>query len=86
MAGRGGAATIEIKAEEMGLLLLAALIALLAPNTQDLLRQALPARGTEENRAPLWPLTRVTAMLSAALFTLALLHLSRISEFIYFQF
>jgi D-alanyl-lipoteichoic acid acyltransferase DltB (MBOAT superfamily) len=86
MAGRGGAATVDIKAEEMGLLLLAALIALLAPNTQDMLRQALPARGADEHRAPLWPLTPVTAMLSAALFTLALLHLSRISEFIYFQF
>jgi len=86
MAGRGGNATVEIKAEEMGLLLLAALIALLAPNTQDLLRQALPARGAEENREALWPLTPFTAILSAALFTFALLHLSRISEFIYFQY
>lgn len=86
MAGRGGHAAVKVKGEEAGLLVVAGLIALLAPNTQELLRQAIPARGTEAKLAPLWPLTPLTAAVSAVIFTASLLHLSRISEFIYFHF
>ncbi len=86
MAGKGGAAAVKVKGEEAALLVVAGLIALVAPNSQELLRQALPARGVEERLKPLWPLTPLTAVFSGVIFTAALLHLSRISEFIYFHF
>jgi D-alanyl-lipoteichoic acid acyltransferase DltB (MBOAT superfamily) len=86
MAGRGGAGMVKVKYEDAALLAVAAAIALLAPNTQELLRQALPARGSEEKLRPLWSLSPLAAGFSAILFTAAVLHLSRISEFIYFHF
>lgn len=69
------------------------LIAGLAPNTQQIMRDFNPAfntyRGTMGGQPPGWPafaITRVWAFVVGLLFVYAIGSLTRISEFLYFQF
>jgi D-alanyl-lipoteichoic acid acyltransferase DltB (MBOAT superfamily) len=89
MAGTGGlgAKGLEITAQQGAVLLMAALIAVLAPNTNAIFRLGEPLKGNgAEQPAPLWRLSPVTAVATALLFVVVVLHLSQISTFLYFQF
>ena len=69
------------------------LIALFLPNTQEIMRDFKPAfdtyRGKVEMRSPSRPrfaINRRWAVMTALLFTVAVGSLTRVSEFLYFQF
>jgi alginate O-acetyltransferase complex protein AlgI len=77
------------------LLMLSMLLAIiwLAPNTQQIMQRFRPAFDTyevdESSAVPAWLIWRRTnrwAMVMSAVTVVAILHLSRISEFLYFQF
>ena len=87
MAGlQGRGASTPITAEQAAILLLAAILALFAPNTNQILRAAQPPKETAEATPPLWQWTPLGAVTLSVVFLLSVLHLSRISEFLYFQF
>lgn len=87
MAGFGeGAGLAAIKGRDLLWLGLTAAIALFAPNTNELFRMAIPAKAVDVEPAPLWRLSRGHALLASVVFVAAILHLSRVSEFLYFQF
>ncbi|HEY2343882.1 MAG TPA: MBOAT family protein [Chthoniobacteraceae bacterium] len=87
MAGRRGIGSPpDLKAEEAALLVLAAAIALFAPNTNELFALGLPPKETAQPRRRIWRYSSVGAVAIALLFFTSVLHLSRISEFLYFQF
>ncbi len=87
MAGRRGlGARATATGQELAILALAAAIALLAPNSQELFRVALPAKETQDSAPAIWRWTAAQAALASVVFALAVLHLSRISDFLYFQF
>lgn len=64
-----------------------AAIALFAPNTEVIFRLAeKPKQTSETTQPPIWKLSTVWAVGTAIVFALAVLHLSGVSEFLYFQF
>jgi len=87
MAGQSGwHGLIPGKRDELLLLLFAGALALFAPNTQALLRQAQFAKGERDPARALWRWNYGTATATALLFVLSVLYLSHNSEFLYFQF
>jgi len=87
MAGlRGGMEGHVITSQRAAMLSLSALIALFAPNTNELFRLGEPARETFDQPKPLWILSPLTALITAFVTVVAVLHLSHISGFLYFQF
>ncbi|MEK0449213.1 MAG: hypothetical protein RL088_1481, partial [Verrucomicrobiota bacterium] len=58
----------------------------LAPNSQELMARHEPALHDVQPRRLSWQPSAIWALGLAALFALTVLHLSRVSEFIYFQF
>ncbi len=85
-------ATIRWAAEgeaNLVLLLLAALVATLAPNTQQIFAAHAPALETAAQRATSvirWRPTRSWALLTATVAGACILSLDRVTEFLYFQF
>jgi len=74
---------------QMNWIIACALIAFVAPNTQEILRRFRPALGVEPGSVarwwhwrPAWPWLAATALAAAC----AVLSLTAVSEFIYFQF
>ncbi len=62
-------------------------VAWLAPNTQEIMGKFKPAlERIERPGRPSWAPTTAWALLIGGVGTLSLLHLSRVSEFLYFQF
>jgi alginate O-acetyltransferase complex protein AlgI len=88
MASLGSAATMNVAAGLRAALVLAALYALVwfAPNSQQLLASWEPALDSPAPAGVQWQPSRGWAICITAVFVLAVLHLSQISEFIYFQF
>ena len=82
----GWSGVIPGKRNELVLLALAGAVALFAPNTQTLLQQAQIARADAEAGRAFWRWTPGAAAATALIFVISILHLSHISEFLYFQF
>jgi alginate O-acetyltransferase complex protein AlgI len=70
---------------DVAFLIVALLVALLAPNTEEIFRLAQRARASEV-APPLWRLSRGWSTACALTFVVALLHLTGVTEFLYFQF
>ncbi len=85
MAGLGGSAAISFKTQGIAMTVLAGAMALFAPNTEQIFRLAQPRDDAPTSPAP-WRLTPFTGTVLALVAVLAVLHLSRVSEFLYFQF
>ena len=86
MAGLHGIALAPLPCKPATLCIIALTfgIALFAPNTEELFRLAQRPRDTAP--PPLWHLSHRWAIATAAVFALAVLHLSGVTEFLYFQF
>ncbi len=82
--GIGGLGSLQISG--LAMVAFAGGIALFAPNTNEIFELALPAKAQPEAPRPRWVLTPITAGLVACAFVFAVLHLSRMTEFLYFQF
>jgi alginate O-acetyltransferase complex protein AlgI len=93
MAGRNGVAGSELLDSAGGLVISTALLAVawLAPNTQEITGYVGPEsdhEASEVHRPPAmgWQLSAGWAMAVGCLFGIALMLMSKVSEFIYFQF
>ena len=78
-------APLPCKPADLFVLALTLAIALFAPNTEELFRLAQRVRATDVP-PPLWRLTRGWAIGTAIVLAVAVLHLSGVTEFLYFQF
>lgn len=88
----GDAGLFKGVSEVFGLAILL-LISVVLPNTQQIMRRYRPAFETYHGEIKRlnyrwleWRPTRVWALFSSAIFVLAILGLTRVSEFLYFQF
>ena len=79
--------------KEVAGLLFLLLISVAFPNTQQIMRRYRPAFETYKGEIPRlrwrvleWRPTRIWALFSSTIFVLAVLGLTRVSEFLYFQF
>jgi alginate O-acetyltransferase complex protein AlgI len=79
-------APLPCKAFDLVALGAALLIAFVAPNTNEIFRLGQPARENVPVPQPLWKPTVRWALVSGIVIGVAILHLSRITEFLYFQF
>ena len=82
---------IEWDGAALPTLLLAAVIAFRAPNTQQIFQQAIPLAASAVPPAtrpalPGWQARPAWSTLSALLFLGSLLSMNRVTEFLYFQF
>jgi hypothetical protein len=78
-------------AEQVFALVALFMIVLLLPNPLQIMREVMVppnANAMPESKATrlLWKPTRTWALVSGVIFTIALLHLGKLSEFLYFQF
>jgi D-alanyl-lipoteichoic acid acyltransferase DltB (MBOAT superfamily) len=85
MIGGHGLADM-VKVGDAAVITLTGAIALFAPNTEQIFRLAEKPGGSADEPPALWRLSPGWAMGTAAVFAVAVLHLSGVSEFLYFQF
>jgi len=85
MAGLQTGTPLPLQTQRLAMMVFAAVLALFGPNTETIFRLAQPADGNAA-AAPRWRLTALSACATALLFVVVTLHLSRFSEFLYFQF
>jgi alginate O-acetyltransferase complex protein AlgI len=83
MAGSHGL-TPMVRPADLVVIVVTGLIAILAPNTEEIFR--LAERSTSPEHPARWALTRRWALATAAVFAISVLHLSGVTEFLYFQF
>ena len=88
MAGMHGLAltALPCKTADLFVIALTLGIALFAPNTEQIFRLAQRAKNTEPAPEPLWRLHPGWAAATALALVFAVLHLSGVTEFLYFQF
>lgn len=77
---------IEIEAESFALILLVLAVALFAPNTNEIMRSALPAKENQNTPPPLWKPSAKWAVAAAIALSVSIFKLSGVTEFLYFQF
>ena len=82
-----GAEGFVIQVSEIAFLLGCTLVALFAPNSQEIMSSASLGLGhVVPSRKVAWNLSRRWAFITAILLSVSLLELNRASEFLYFQF
>ncbi len=87
MAGLHGVGGLgSLPGSGLAMIAISGAMALFAPNTNEIFRLAEPVKATANVPPSRWKLTPLTAALVAGLFVFAVLHLSRMTEFLYFQF
>jgi D-alanyl-lipoteichoic acid acyltransferase DltB (MBOAT superfamily) len=85
MVGRHGLGA-AVKTSDAVVIVFTGAVALFAPNTEAIFRLAEKTGETAPAPTALWRPTSGWALGTAAVFALAVLHLSGVSEFLYFQF
>jgi D-alanyl-lipoteichoic acid acyltransferase DltB (MBOAT superfamily) len=78
--------SVPFKVQDMWIIGVAALIALFAPNTDELFRLAIPAKKTATELSPTWNPSARWAVLTAVVLGVSVFKLSGVTEFLYFQF
>ena len=80
-----GFANAPFKVQDLAMVFIAGAIALFAPNTNRLFRQAIPPKAGEDP-PPIWNPTPAWAAATALVLAVSIFKLSGVTEFLYFQF
>ena len=81
-----GFASAPFKVQDLWIVAVAGLIALFAPNTDELFRLALPPKPTATEPPAAWQPSAGWAVFTALVLGVAVFKLSGVTEFLYFQF
>ena len=81
-----GFANAPFKVQDLWIIAVAGVIALFAPNTDELFRLALPAKQTATEPRAAWNPSARWAVFTAFVLGISVFKLSGVTEFLYFQF